>query len=217
MIKVDLHTHSVDSPDGGLTFENYQTALAQSRLNCVAITDHNTIKFAHEAFMRLGDCIIVGEEIMTQEGEIIGLFLTKKIMPDQTLQKTVADIKEQKGIVYVPHPFEIVRSGISLVNLNLVAKDIDIIETHNGRAIFQNHTKQTHAWANRHMIAEAASSDAHGVRGWCRTYTEIMEKPTPQNIVPLMHDGYLSTQTVGIPGLLYPKLNRLKKKNQHAE
>jgi Predicted metal-dependent phosphoesterases (PHP family) len=74
MYKVDLHTHSIASPDGSLNEDNYRKMLETGRLDCIAVTDHNTIAFAKELHANLGDRIIVGEEITTLDGEIIGLF-----------------------------------------------------------------------------------------------------------------------------------------------
>ena len=75
MIKLDLHTHSIISPDGGLTEAHYKRVLTQGALDCLAITDHNDITFAQMMWQRFGKKIIVGEEITTSEGEMIGLFL----------------------------------------------------------------------------------------------------------------------------------------------
>lgn len=78
MFKIDLHTHSTSSPDGGITAHQYEEALSTGVLDCVAITDHNRIDFAEKLERSFGDKIIVGEEIMTSGGEIIGLYLKRK-------------------------------------------------------------------------------------------------------------------------------------------
>jgi predicted metal-dependent phosphoesterase TrpH len=74
MYKIDLHTHSSASSDGGITADQYSKIISQNILDYVAITDHNKVSFAMKLSEELGDKIIVGEEIMTSEGEIIGLF-----------------------------------------------------------------------------------------------------------------------------------------------
>ncbi|MCA9330415.1 PHP domain-containing protein, partial [Candidatus Saccharibacteria bacterium] len=112
MYKVDLHTHSQASPDGGITAEQYAHVLSTGLLDMIAITDHNSIAYAQEVQKQLGDKIIVGEEIMTNDGEIVGLFLTQVIEPGLSAQETCRRIKAQHGLVYIPHPFETVRKGL---------------------------------------------------------------------------------------------------------
>ncbi len=147
-IKIDFHTHSVVSPDGALTEAHYQKML-QTGLDCVAITDHNTTAFAQKLHKKLGDQIIVGEEITTTQGEIIGLYLTDDVPAGLTGLETVKVIKKQRGLVYIPHPFETVRKGITQEVLDKIADFVDIIETNNGRAVFQNKSNGAKAWAAR--------------------------------------------------------------------
>ena len=117
MFKTDLHTHSEASPDGGITLAQYQKVLNDGVLDCIAITDHNEVDFALHAHKTLGNKIIVGEEIMTTKGEIIGLFLKEKVAPQQSPADTVVSIKSQGGLVYIPHPFETVRKGMHPTSL----------------------------------------------------------------------------------------------------
>jgi predicted metal-dependent phosphoesterase TrpH len=215
--KIDLHTHSVASPDGGLSLENYHSVVTQNRLQYVAITDHNRIDFAVATQSVLGECIIIGEEIMTTEGEIIGLFLNRKIEKGLSLKKTIAKIKEQQALVYVPHPFAIFRSGIQLENLIKIIETVDIIEVCNGRAYWIDHASRACAVARKHGISVAASSDAHGYSGWGRTFSIVSDAPSQQNLRRILADPELSSDKVGLGGLLYPKINRIKKKLRYGE
>ncbi len=88
MLNVDLHTHSVASPDGGITLKQYRHILEIGILDCIAITDHNQIDFATHARQKLGERIIIGEEIMTTLGEIIGLFLEQPVRAGMTPEDT---------------------------------------------------------------------------------------------------------------------------------
>lgn len=214
MLRVDLHTHSQASADGGITFEQYKKILKAGTLNIVAITDHNTIEFALQAQRSLGDQIIVGEEIMTTEGEIVGLFLQQVIEPLQSPEKTIHAIKAQGGVVYIPHPFETMRKGLPLDTLNRIAKDIDIMEVYNGRVMQRSRRMQAFEWAKTHDIPGAASSDAHGARGWGRAYAEIAEQPSSKNLGDLLHNARLVCKDVGIMGRMYPSLHRTKRKLQ---
>ncbi|MEK7152341.1 MAG: PHP domain-containing protein [Patescibacteria group bacterium] len=214
--KVDFHTHSVASPDGALTESYYRRMLEQGRLHCIAVTDHNTIEMAERMQEELGDKIIVGEEITTAKGELVGLYLTKAIPSMLTLAETAKRIHEQGGLVYVPHPFETVRKGIRLGDLDEIAQDVDIIEIHNGRAVFQNRSAQALAWSRDHYVPGAASSDAHGIAGWGRTYTVLDRMPTRQNLTTLLRHAEYCTGLPGVRGVLYPKFNRIRKWRWHA-
>lgn len=211
-LKIDLHVHSVGSQDSLLTFKSIQNALESRKLDVVAITDHDDISFAQQAQKTIGNKIIIGEEINTLQGEIIGLYLTTKIAPGQSLSKTVEQIKLQGGLVYVPHPFENVRKGISYQDLLSIVDKIDLIEIFNGRAMIGNQTKLAQKFANQYHLVGVASSDAHGQRGWGRTYTLIQSNPNQKNLVQLINDGTIHSQRPTLCALMYPKFSRLKRK-----
>ncbi len=180
-------------------------------LDYIAITDHNTVDFALEAKQVLGDRIIVGEEIATAEGELIGLYLQEAVEPGLSLHETAELITRQGGVVYVPHPFETVRKGISATALDKLASAVAIVEIHNGRAVAQNRSRQAEAWTTFHHIPGAAASDAHGPRGWGRTYSSVDRTPTAATLPQLLAAARFVYRWPGVVGILYPKLNRLRK------
>lgn len=208
MIKIDLHTHSEASSDGGIKPEQYTEAL-EDGIDCLAITDHNNINTAQRLHSSLGNRIIVGEEITTTEGDIIGLFLTSLVAPHQSPLATAKAIKAQGGLVYLPHPFETVRAGLSEDALISIAKLVDIVEIYNGRALFQNHGPKAATWARLNRKATAASSDAHGYKGLGTTYTSIADIPNAKNLVKLLAKARFTTSRPPLKTLLYPKINRL--------
>lgn len=212
MLKIDLHTHSIASPDGGLGLEAYRSKLTTKKLDYIAITDHDSIDFAVAAKKELGDHIIIGEEISTQEGEIIGLFLNQLIPPGMSAKKTAQAIKKQNGIVYIPHPFETLRKGITQDTLDTIVSSVDIVEAYNGRTFQPQFTKLALEWSNQHKKAYTASSDAHGRIGWGKTYSEIAKQPTRSNLVQLLKEAELNRSSVGTLGRLHPTINRLKKR-----
>lgn len=212
MLKIDLHTHSIQSPDGGISEEQYIELLGNGTLDYVAITDHDTTHAARRLHKTLGEKIIVGQEITTREGELIGLFLDKDVAPGQSLIDTAQAIKKQGGLVYVPHPFETLRKGVTQISLDSIAELVDIVEVYNGRAIAQNKGPEASVWARLHHKVTAASSDAHGLRGVGTAYSIVSEKPTAQNLVALLQLGHLHMERPPMHTLLYPKLHRLRKK-----
>lgn len=212
MHKIDLHTHSKLSPDGALTEKQYRFALESGLLDYVAVTDHNRIDYAVKLKDALGKKIIIGEEIMTDNGEIIGLFLKKAIKPGLTPKETAAQIKKQGGLVYIPHPFETVRKGMPKKALDEIASYVDIIETFNGRAFFQNKSKAATTWALDHNKPGAASSDAHGIKGIGLTYSTVAKPPTVKNLPKLLEKAHIARRRPRMRAVLDPKYNRFRKK-----
>lgn len=212
MINIDLHTHSAHSPDGGITAKQYGSILSSGSLHCIAITDHNSIAAAVNIREQFGDAIIVGSEVMSKDGEIIGLYLSSDVTPGLTARETAEAIKAQGGLVYIPHPFETVRSGIQQPALDTITELVDIIEVCNGRALFQNRGSQAFVWSRFNNVPGAASSDAHGSKGLGGTYTTITELPTRETLVTLLQTATLETKRATIQSLLYPKYHRIRKK-----
>lgn len=209
MYKLDLHCHSYGSHDGGLSLDDIRQALVSQKLDVIAITDHDTIEAAQQIKTELGDKIIIGQEITTSQGEIIGLYLSQAIQPQQSALETAKAIKEQGGLVYIPHPFDRHRrSGVSLDTLESIQSLVDIIETGNGRDYLTKHARQAHGWAKRHKVAMAHSSDAHGPIGWGKTYSIISQPPTSENLARQLQKASYRSGRVGLIGLLYPALNR---------
>ena len=212
MIKIDLHTHSVGSPDGGITLEEYSRLLDDKVLDMIAVTDHDSIEQALIIQSKLGPRIIIGEEITSLEGEIIGLFLNQKVEPGLSAIKTVQAIKSQGGLVYIPHPFETVRKGITQSVIDSISDEIDIVEVYNGRAVFQNKGPQALTWARLHNKIGAASSDAHGLKGIGTTYSSVESVPTKESFLEVLKTVRLTTKRPPLLSLFYPKYNRFRAK-----
>ena len=215
MLKVDLHTHSVGSIDGGLRAEDYRRMLQVGGLDAIAVTDHNSIDFAEKLHAELGDKVIVGEEIKAEEGEIIGLYLKTSVTSGLSAIETVKAIHHQGGLVYIPHPFETVRRGcLSEAVLNSIVGQVDIVEVHNGRAILQRGTGRARQWAKVNHKATAASSDAHGPSGWGKSYTLVARAPSRANLIEQLQTASHRSGFIGLHGALYPKMNRLKRRRR---
>jgi predicted metal-dependent phosphoesterase TrpH len=210
-IKIDLHTHSILSPDGGLSERDYTSILKNKILDCIAITDHNDIALAKQIQQKLGQQIIIGEEVMTQDGEIIGLFLTEKVESHLSAEKTVAAIKKQKGLVYIPHPFETFRKGINETVFQSIKENVDIVEVFNGRSMQPATRVRANEYANKNNIAAAASSDSHCRLGIGKTYSVLSDIPDKISLVHLLKKGTLHKVRAPWLAHLCPKFNRLMK------
>lgn len=130
-------------------------------LDGIAITDHNTIKGGMEAKKyKTADLeIIVGSEILTENGEIIGLFLNEEINSND-LKGVIQEIKDQDGIIVIPHPFDEMRHS-SFFPEEEDKKFINAIEAFNSRCLFQKYNESAYEFAKKHKLAITAGSDAH--------------------------------------------------------
>jgi len=208
--KIDLHTHSIISRDGGITADQYTKILEKGLLDCVAITDHNEISFAHQMQEKLGNKIIVGEEITTTDGELVGLFLQEVIPAGLTAQKTVDAIHKQGGLVYLPHPFETLRKGLQNEVAETLVAAIDIVEVFNARGQFRGKAKDAESFARRNSLSPAASSDAHGSVGLGSSFSVVSHMPSKSSLVTLLREGTLQKTYAPLWTYLYPMINRIK-------
>ncbi|MBI5871661.1 PHP domain-containing protein [archaeon] len=174
-IKLDAHVHTKYSADSFTTLKEVHK-ICMKRNILPAITDHNTIEGAVLYKKRYSNCLI-GEEITTKQGEIIGLFLRKAIPPFLSKEETCKEIKKQGGLIYVPHPFDIFRESID--NLNF---DFDIIESFNSRSSKRSNQK---AWqfAQLHNIPKAVGSDAHFAHDIGKSYLSIKNFSSPKEFL----------------------------------
>ncbi|HSA83333.1 MAG TPA: PHP domain-containing protein [Patescibacteria group bacterium] len=210
MIKIDLHTHSIISSDGGIGESGYERLLQDKFLDCIAITDHNRIDFAEKMHKKLGDKIIIGEEITTTEGEMIGLFLKEVVPSGLSAIETANVIKKQGGLVSIPHPFETLRQGIQLPVLEQIIEKIDIVEVFNGRGKWRGKSDDAFIFAKKYHLAQAASSDAHGYHGAGKTYTQIHSLPSVSTLKKRLLNGSLVKEYAPLWTFLYPSWNRMK-------
>ena len=170
MYRVITHIHTKYSHDSMLPFDLLYKKCLKKGIDYIAITEHNNIcgavefqKYCLERGNR--PKVIVGEEIMTSEGEIIGLYLHDEIEPFQTPEQTIAQIKEQGGIVYVPHPYDLKRHKTILKEeaIRRLAAEIDCIECHNGRNISEDYDVKQNEIAEKYEIKKVIGSDAHTI------------------------------------------------------
>ncbi|HEX7289963.1 MAG TPA: CehA/McbA family metallohydrolase [Conexibacter sp.] len=166
-IDVDLHMHTDHSHDCATPVEVLLATAKARGLGAIAVTDHNEISGALEAQAKAsGIKVIVGEEVKTaDQGEVIGLFLSELIPKGLTLQQTIAEIKRQGGIVYVPHPFDRMHAVPDYEHLMAVLDDVDAIEVFNPRVAIHEFNEEAARFAAKYRIPAGAGSDAHVAQG----------------------------------------------------
>lgn len=160
-LRFDLHIHSSYSSDGLLDPKEIVKTAIKKQLDGIAITDHNTIKGGLKAkkYETKDFKVIVGSEIMTDHGEVIGLFLSEEINA-KNLSHVLSEIKAQDGIIVIPHPFDEMRSSAFYPN-DECASIIDCIEGFNSRCVFQKYNDKAVEYANKYNLPIVAGSDAH--------------------------------------------------------
>ncbi len=175
-IRVDCHVHTAASGDAVTTLEQLADQAAQARIDVVCITDHNEISAAVAAAEAglPGVRVIVGEEIRTQAGEVIGLFLTERIPYVLPLREAVARIRQQGGLVYLPHPYDPARHSLGAAAEGLCADGLaDIVEVFNAKIADHSLNERAAALARRWELPGAAGSDAHDPAGVGAAYQEM--------------------------------------------
>ena len=166
-IHVDLHMHTDHSPDCATPVDTLLDTAKRVGLGAIAITDHNEISGALDARERAnGIKVIVAEEVKTaDQGEVIGLFIEDKIPRGMTLQETIAEIRRQGGLVYVPHPFDRMHAVPDYEHLLDVVEDIDAMEVFNPRVAFSAFNEEAARFAAKYRIVAGAGSDSHVAQG----------------------------------------------------
>jgi predicted metal-dependent phosphoesterase TrpH/glycosyltransferase involved in cell wall biosynthesis len=166
-IHVDLHMHTDHSPDCATPVDTLLDSAKKVGLGAIAITDHNEISGALEARERAdGIKVIVAEEVKTaDQGEVIGLFIEEKIPRGMTLQETIAEIRRQGGLVYVPHPFDRMHAVPDYEHMLDVVSEIDAIEVFNPRVAFSAFNEEAARFAAKYRIVAGAGSDSHVAQG----------------------------------------------------
>jgi predicted metal-dependent phosphoesterase TrpH len=168
-IVVDLHTHTSASHDcrvpPALLLEHAET----EGLGAIAVTDHNVFSGAQEVseLARGRDIVVIpGEEVKTDgQGEVIGLFLDSEIPRGLSFGDTIAAIKEQGGLVYLPHPFDRMHAIPDAATLHRHLGEIDVFEVYNARLLFETYNDEALRFARKYNLTMGAGSDAHVLQG----------------------------------------------------
>jgi predicted metal-dependent phosphoesterase TrpH/glycosyltransferase involved in cell wall biosynthesis len=190
-IHVDLHMHTDHSPDCATPVGSLLDTAKRVGLGAIAITDHNEISGALDARERAdGIKVIVAEEVKTaDQGEVIGLFIEEKIPRGMTLQETIAEIRRQGGLVYVPHPFDRMHSVPDYEHLLDVVGDIDAIEVFNPRVAFSAFNEEAARFAAKYRIVAGAGSDSHVVQGLGSVKIKMRDFDGPEEFLESLRDA----------------------------
>jgi predicted metal-dependent phosphoesterase TrpH len=206
LIDVDLHMHTDHSHDCETPVEVLLATAKEAGLGAIAVTDHNEISGALEAREKAAESgahpplkVIVGEEVKTAEqGEVIGLFIEEKIPRGLTLQETVAEIKRQGGLVYVPHPFDRMHSVPDYEHLLSILDDVDAIEVFNPRVAIGSFNEEAVRFAAKYRLVAGAGSDSHVAQGLGSVRIRMRDFDGPQEFLQSLMDAQITTKPTSL-------------------
>ena len=192
-IHVDLHMHTDHSSDCATPVETLLSTAREAGLGAIAITDHNEVSgalAAREVADEFGVKVIVAEEVKTAEqGEVIGLFIEEKIERGMTMAETIAEIRRQGGLVYVPHPFDRLHSVPDYEHLLDMVEEIDILEVFNPRVALTAFNEEAERFAAKYRIVPGAGSDSHVAQGLGSVMTRVHDFDGPQEFLEAMRSA----------------------------
>jgi predicted metal-dependent phosphoesterase TrpH len=168
-IVADLHLHTSWSHDCQIPVADLLDQAEAEGLGAIAVTDHNVFGGALEAaeLARGRDLVVIpGEEVKTDEqGEVIGLFLTEEIPRSMSFADTIAAVRAQGGLVYLPHPFDRLHAIPDPATLHRHLPEIDVLEVYNARLLFEGYNDEALRFARKYGLTMGAGSDAHVLQG----------------------------------------------------
>jgi predicted metal-dependent phosphoesterase TrpH len=202
LIDVDLHMHTDHSYDCATPVEVLLATAQEQGLGAIAVTDHNEISGALEAQEKASELgthpplkVIVGEEVKTaSQGEVIGLFIKERIPRGLSLSQTIAEIKRQGGLVYVPHPFDRMHAVPDYEHLLPVLADVDALEVFNPRVAIGAFNDEAVRFAAKYGVIAGAGSDSHVAQGLGSVRIRMRDFDGPAEFLQSLADADILTK-----------------------
>jgi predicted metal-dependent phosphoesterase TrpH len=215
-VRIDLHVHTRHSHDSAAPVDSVLQRCRDSGLGLVAVTDHDNIRGGLEAREKSnGFPVIVGEEIKTAEGDVIGLFLEDPVPPRLTPLETVKRVKDQGGLVGVPHPFDRVRpTAMGRRALLEILPWVDFLEGYNAHTLLSRDNRRGVDFAEEYTVPVVACSDSHSALELGRTYTSVPGEAldgTPEGLMRAIRSGVCVGRRPNPLLMLAPAYAKLRK------
>jgi predicted metal-dependent phosphoesterase TrpH len=192
-IVADLHLHTSWSHDCSIGVDELLDHAEEQGLGAIAVTDHNVFGGALEAAERARGrrlLVIPGEEVKTaDQGEVIGLFLREEIAQGMSFGDTVAAIRAQGGLVYLPHPFDRMHAIPEPATLHRHLAEIDVLEVYNARLLFEAYNEEALRFARKYNLTPGAGSDAHVLAGVGTGAVRMRRFSGPEEFLVSLHDA----------------------------
>ena len=191
MARIDFHVHTSASFDCQVAPDALGRRCRRLGLNPIVVTDHDTIAGAIE-LRRQGFEVVIGEEIATSDGELIGLFLDYAVPAGLSARETVLRIKDQGGLIYLEHPYDRRRRSLSEEAVASLALDIDIVEIFNGRAD-EDANRRAEDLALTLGVPVAAGSDSHTLAEVGTAYVQLRGFSSPGELLEALDTAKIVT------------------------
>jgi predicted metal-dependent phosphoesterase TrpH len=194
-LRADFHSHSHYSRDSLINPRTYIDTSIRRGVTCIAVTDHNAIDgaFVIERMAREANAplkVIVGEEVKTSEGEIIGLFLKELVPRGMSPEDTVKAIHDQQGLAVIPHPYDVFRRSVLTDEaIERVKHDVDAIEGFNCRNILSKHDEKARNLASSVDKPFTLGTDSHSPMELGGATLEIDDFETPEDLLRVLRGG----------------------------
>jgi hypothetical protein len=186
LVLCDLHMHTEHSHDCAVPVGALLDYAEAQGLGAIAITDHNVFSGALEAVdlaRRRQLVVIPGEEVKTESGEVIGLFLEREIPRGMSMGETIAAIREQNGVVYLPHPFDRLHTIADAGTLHRHLAEVDVFEVYNARLLLEGFNDEALRFARKYNLTMGAGSDAHVLQGVGTGLVRMRAFETPEEFL----------------------------------
>lgn len=168
-------------------------------INCIALADHGTVEGALKLKEMAPFKVIIAEEVLTPEGEIMGMFLKETIPSGQPLDDVIDQIKAQGGLVCAQHPYDrLLRPGLGSKIMNRIADKIDLVEVLNARTPLAQSSRKSLAFAEKHNLPGGAGSDAHTVPEIGNAYVEMPDFTDNEGFLNSLRQGKIGGHLTGI-------------------
>ncbi len=214
-MKADFHIHTRYSMDCEMELEDIIKRCQKMEIDCITISDHGTVEGALKMQEIAPFKVIVAEEILTENGEIMGMFLKETVPSHITMDEAVSRIKEQGGLVCLPHPFDPLR-GLTMdeEEVDRLASVIDVVEVFNARSPINSAADKAVKYALKHNLPATAGSDSHTLGEIGRTFVEIDDFETPDQLCEALRLGKISQHKASIFVHFLSTITKVKKKLQ---
>ena len=184
VLTLELHSHTLASEDCLMRPADIVRTCARAGLDRLAVTDHNTLRGALAVQALAPELVIVGEEIMTTQGELLAYFVREEVPPGLSPVETIARLRAQGCAISVSHPFDRLRKGAwQTPDLSAILPLVDAIEVFNARCIYPEDNARALQFAREHGKLGTVGSDAHSHRELGRAVVLLPTAATAAELV----------------------------------
>ena len=192
-LRVEFHCHSNASHDSLNRVEDLVRTAQEVGLDRLMVTDHNTIRGALEARRLDPELVIVGEEVLTLDGELLAYFVREEVPAHLPPEDAIQILRQQGAFISVAHPFDLRRHGWAIEDLERITPLVDAIEVFNSRVQNPDVNRLALEYARAHGLPGTVGSDAHTLREVGRSSLSLPYFETAEELKLVIAQGVAQT------------------------